>query len=163
MARRKLLLTVLVAAVLLPLMIPQRVLVAPEWKLILKDELGRPMAQIKVQETWQHYSLEDREQDETRMTDGNGSVVFPARAVHSNAIRRFVGCIRQFGRFGVHASCGPYAWLVVFYPSGYGQNNLQEFVQGELNWAGGGASHLANVVIVHKCKNGGTGSVCMQR
>jgi hypothetical protein len=160
MISRRFLLPIVAVAVLLPLLIPLRVLVAPGWRLTLTDEAGKPMGQIAVTETWQHYSLEDQSHGETRITDGTGTVVFPDRVIHSPLIWRFKGCVRQFGRYLFHASCGPYPWLGVQYPKGYGQNDVLEFMQAELQWSGGGPSRVTKTVVVHKCKSGGTGLTC---
>jgi hypothetical protein len=160
MISRKFLLTIVSVVVLLALLIPLPVLIAPEWKLTLTDEAGRPLPQIAVAETWQHYSLEDQGHDEARTTDETGTVLFPGRVIYSPLIWRFMGCIRQLRRYFAHASCGPYAWLSVRYPKGYGQNDLSEYTQAELQWWGGGPSHVTRIVVVHRCRSGGTGLTC---
>jgi len=157
---RKSLLAIVTIVVLSPLLLPLRVLVAPGWKITFTDEAGRPLAHIAVVETWQHYSLEDQSHEETRITDGGGTVIFSARVFHSSLLWRFMGCVRQVGRYLFHASCGPYAWLIVGYPKGYGQNDVREFTQAELQWSGGDPPQVTKTVVVHKCKSGGTGLTC---
>ena len=159
MSARKWLFFVLVIAILAGWFIPRRTVVAPEWKLTLTNESGRPMAGIIVGESWQHYSLENAGHHDEASSDANGVVLFPSRVVRSSPAQRFVGCLRQFSRYAVHASCGPASSLNIVYPSGFGQNDVPEFAQAELMWSGG-SSRRSDVVVVHKCRNGGTGLTC---
>lgn len=142
--------------------IPRPVAVAPEWKLTLVDETNKPMPGISVEESWQHYSLEESPHGETRLTDRNGTTVFPERMYRSSPLWRFVGCVRQIAQSAVHASCGPHSWLAIGYPEGFGQNDVHEFAQAELNFSGG-ASRRNDLVVIHRCKNGGTGTVCFPK
>ena len=112
-----------------------------------------------MEETWQNYSLEDAAHRETLTTDANGTVVFPARLRYAGVLRRSLGCANQWRRYAYHASCGPHSWIYIFYPPGYGQNDQPEFAQAQL-WYDGGAASRNNVVVIRKCRNGGTGITC---
>jgi hypothetical protein len=141
---------VLIALALL-FLLPRRVIAAPEW-------MGRPMPGISMQEVWQHYSLENDPGREIRTTDAAGRVVFPARLRLASRARRFAGCVQQVRRHAYEASCGPHSWVVIHYPSGYGQNNDQEFRQAELSFDGGRYSR-SDTVVVHACRSE-TGFAC---
>lgn len=150
---------IIFGALALILLIPRRVIVAPEWTITLVDELGRPMQGISMQEVWQHYSLENVPGREVKTTDAAGRVVFPARLRTASRTRRFVGCTQQVRRYAYEASCGPHSWVVITYPAGFGQNNDEEYRQADLRFDGGPYRRTDRVVL-HRCKSGGSGITC---
>jgi hypothetical protein len=101
---------VILVAALIPL--PQTV--APAWTITTLDAARRPLTGVTVREVWQQYSVEDSSHEEDRLTDANGKVQFPRRIYWTNVGSRFLGCVRQVGSAGVHASCGPHSILVAF-------------------------------------------------
>ena len=102
------------AVILVAAFIPLPQTVAPAWTITTLDAARRPLTGVTVREVWQQYSLEDSSQEEDRLTDANGKVQFPRRTYWTNLGSRFLGCVRQVGRGGVHASCGPHSFLVAF-------------------------------------------------
>lgn len=105
----------LIAAVILVVgLVPARQTVAPEWTVTTLDAARRPLTGVTVREVWQQYSLEDSSHEEDRLTDDSGKVRFPRRTYWTSITGRFLGCVRQIGSRGVHASCGPHSFLVAF-------------------------------------------------
>lgn len=92
--------------------VPQ--IVAPDWTITTLDAARRPLTGITVREVWQQYSLEDSSHEEDRLTDIKGEAHFPRRTEWTSIAGRLFGCARQIVGSGVHASCGPYSYLVAF-------------------------------------------------
>lgn len=152
-------LLIIFVALALVLLVPRRVIVAPQWTITLVDEAGAPMPGISMQEVWQHYSVDSGPGLEVRTTDAAGRVLFPARIRTLSRAQRFVGCAQQVHRYAYEASCGPHSWIVITYPRGYGQNNDEEYRQADLRFEGGGYLR-ADTVVVHRCRNGQSGITC---
>ena len=102
----------LVVAVYLLFPFPQTI--APEWTVTTLDAEWRPLANITVREVWQQYSIEEESHEEDRVTDAHGRVQLPRRVQGISVARRWIGCLSQLARHGVHASCGANSYLVVF-------------------------------------------------
>ena len=142
-------------------MVPRRIVVAPEWKITLTDQLGTAMTGVTLQRASQDYSLEHSPQVETKSTDADGTVVFPRRVRYAGVAQSFFGCAKQVHRFAYHASCGTHTWVQVRYPAGYGVATEGEYRQSQLNFRGSGDART-DTVVLRKCKNGGTGLGCME-
>ncbi len=102
------------AVILVAAFIPLPQTVAPAWTITTLDAARRPLTGVTVREVWQQYSLDDSSHEEDRFTDANGKVQFPRRMYWTSFGGRFLGCVRQVGSGGVHASCGPHSYLVAF-------------------------------------------------
>jgi hypothetical protein len=102
------------AVVLASILIPVSQTVAPAWTITTLDSTHRPLSGVTVREVWQQYSLEDSSHEEDRLTDERGEVHFPRRKQRSSFLGRSLGCARQIGSTGVHASCGADSHLVAF-------------------------------------------------
>jgi hypothetical protein len=101
-------------AILVAAFIPLPQTVAAAWTITALDAARRPLTGVTVREVWQQYSFEDSSHEEDRLTDTNGKVQFPRRTYWTSIGSRFLGCVRQIGSGGVHASCGPHSFLVAF-------------------------------------------------
>src|SRR5436309_9941035 len=85
---------------------PAEVTMAPPFKVKAVDSSERPLTRLDVTEYWEDYSLEQYGRAESLRTDENGCVQFPARTLKASVRSSVAGCIRSFGKYGVHASCG---------------------------------------------------------
>ena len=85
--------------------------VVPEWTLRLTDKGGNAVPNVRVDQTWKHYSLEffeGRHFDQTKSSDENGLVSFPARSIRVSAFSFAAAGIRSVLLRGhPHASYGP--------------------------------------------------------
>jgi hypothetical protein len=149
----------LVGALLI--MFPFQETVAPEWHIRVTDESGKPFAGIGITDVWQDYTVENESHEENRRTDTNGRLVFPPRAKRVPMFMRIYGVIHNVASQGAHASFGPCSFLVVGYPSGYGNNGATEFAENEARWFGG-QKIVYKSFKLHRCRNGSSGIVCMQ-
>ena len=91
---------------------PRERVVVPQWTVtVLQND--RPAPGVMVRETWRDYSVYlGREEDRT--TDRAGRVTFPRRVVRASPLHRTLGCFSQVVMSGVHASCGPSAFLSAY-------------------------------------------------
>jgi hypothetical protein len=140
---------------------PRQETVAPDWHINVTDDSGRPLAGIKITEVWQDYTVERNSHEDSHVTDADGHLVFTRHAMRVPAIWRIFGAARNIVSEGAHASFGPLAYLVVDYPAGYGNNDANEFGNNEARWFGGHAV-TKQAIVLHRCKNGLSGVVCMQ-
>ena len=105
------------------LLYPFEQTIAPEWEVRVVDQEGKPIAHIvKVTEFWEQYSLEENSHYDEKYTNAYGRVHFGRRTHQSSLGSRFIGCLGQYGRYGVHASCGPRSFLVAV-AGGYEMDN----------------------------------------
>jgi len=109
----KALVIIAVAAVAIAI-VPLPQTVAPDWTVVTLDAARRPLSGITVREVWQQYSVENRSHEEDLWTDTNGKVHFPRRTYWTSVAHRVLGCMGEVSSTGVHASCGPHSYLVVF-------------------------------------------------
>ncbi len=100
--------------ILSALFFPLNQTIAPEWDVQVLGADRKPLANITVREVWRQSSLEHFSQEQEQKTDANGQVRFERRLQRSNLLQRAFGCARQVMGAGVHASCGPRAYLVAF-------------------------------------------------
>ena len=107
---RKYIVLILCAVILLA---PFPTTVVPEWKLRVIDQNGKPFVGERVQEYWQHYSLESQGHQEQRLTDENGNVVFAKRRIWSPLLWRIVSTSLAAVLVIAHGSMGVDAWLMV--------------------------------------------------
>lgn len=140
---------------------PVQETVAPEWHINVTDDSAVPLAGIKITEVWQDYTVERSSHEDDASTDDRGHVLFARRTIRAPFIRRAYGAVRNIASQGAHASFGPHAYLVIDYPCGYGNNDAHEFGQNEAHWSGG-SKVVYQSLILHRCKNGRSGIVCMQ-
>ncbi len=119
------------------------------------------MAGVTVREVWQDYTVESQSHEEDRTTDAKGNIIFEKRTARFPLIRRAYGVAWNVVSTGAHASFGPHASLVIGYPAGYGNNDAEEDGRNEAVWVGG-SGVIYKSLILHHCRNGLKGIVCMQ-
>src|SRR5215469_3601311 len=93
---------------------PVSLLAAPEWKVTVVDENGKPVQGMTVREIWQNYSVEVEGHEMDRQTDANGQVSFPAHRADYSLLSQIAGSLSAIVRFNVHASYGPHATVFAF-------------------------------------------------
>jgi len=92
---------------------PFETLVVPEWKARIVDERDNPLANVRVSEHWQQYSIEIQGHEADARTDPQGYLAFPRRTIHASLFMILFGAIRNILRTGIHSSFGPSAYLIV--------------------------------------------------
>jgi hypothetical protein len=93
--------------------IQRSTLSVPAWSIRFVDQLGRPLAGLRVQQSWQDYSLEDAPHVAVETTNGSGVAVFPARYVRASLLKRLLGPLESFlFGGGIHASYGAHSSVV---------------------------------------------------
>ncbi len=85
---------------------PFETVVVPAWTVSVVDREGRPVPDIAVNYSWQHYSLERESHNERTRTDGAGKVSFPERRIRANMLMRVVGPMLNVVSLGVHLALG---------------------------------------------------------
>lgn len=82
--------------------------VVPEWTLEVRDVNDTLCPNMKVTESWDHYSLfiDGGGNTEDRFTDQNGLVIFPERTVRAVGIRRVVVPVIAHVLLIAHGSVG---------------------------------------------------------
>jgi len=101
--------------IVIPLsLIPFETTVVPEWKILVVDHNGTPLANINVHQYWQHYGLEEDEHYEVIKTDDKGVVILPRRTIKANLVQRIYGPVRQFLTLFIHASYSPSSMVQAF-------------------------------------------------
>ena len=111
--KRKIWFLAFLIPLLLLLFYPFEILVVPEWNVKIVDERGNPLANVRVSEHWQHYSIEIEGHEADAWADQQGYVAFPRRTIRASLLMRGFGPIRNLIRTGVHSSFGPSAYLIV--------------------------------------------------
>jgi hypothetical protein len=81
-------LLLLVPSALVLMFVPWKTTVVPAVRLQVLDETGKPAAGVRVKQEWQFLGVDPESQLATSVTDSNGFVAFPARAVKISAVRR---------------------------------------------------------------------------
>jgi hypothetical protein len=92
--------------VLAALLYPAQVTVVPPYTVRVLEADGRPFRRIRVNQTWQEYSVQAAGLDDTLTTNDEGYAFFPRRTVRASMVERVAGCIHQVMQYGAHASCG---------------------------------------------------------
>jgi hypothetical protein len=96
-----------IACLVVLLFYPFDITVVPEWKLRVVDQTGQRLRGNRVRESWCHYTLETQSHEEELLSDGDGYVHFPRRAIRTNLI---VWAAKFLARVvNVHSSFGPSA------------------------------------------------------
>src|SRR5712692_2488693 len=146
------------AAALLALAYPREVTVAPDWSVTVVREDGTPLAQLPIREVWEHYSLESESHEQDLATDFYGKVHFPRRTIRASYIYRFFGCAEKFIMTGVHASCGPVAYLIPLIGTNLGETR-SSFAALE-PYRGGQRRERQSRIVLEECANGKSGLFC---
>ncbi len=83
--------------------------VIPKWRLQVIDVSGTRCANMRVTQSWGHYSLYVGGNDQTddRLTDANGNVESPQRTVRAGLARRLVVPVITHVLVIMHGSVGP--------------------------------------------------------
>jgi hypothetical protein len=146
----------LVALIILVLVFPFNVTVAPEWKVKVVDEDGKPLAGAYVSEFASHGTL-DIQHNESMCTDVNGEAQFGHRTGRASLLTRIS---RWVSRFNIHGGLGPYVAVGVD-RLGYGDIPTQAPMPNfnGLMWYGS-PSRMNSRVILHQCPKGFTGYNC---
>jgi hypothetical protein len=102
-------------ACLAVLLCPLETTVVPEWKLRVVDQSGQRLRGNRVRESWCHYTLETQCHEEELLTDEDGYVQFPQRAIRASLITRAAKFLVRVPN--AHSSYGPSA--SVYYMGDY--------------------------------------------
>ena len=109
---RKPVIVVLVFVLSLILFVPFSTTTIPECKVKVVDRTGSPISVAEVRQIWSH-SSGTGENTESRFSDKEGYVVFPARIMFSPLIVRiFIGVIDLLNFITVGGSIGGYSYIV---------------------------------------------------
>jgi hypothetical protein len=119
-------------AILLMAFFPMTTLAAPDWSACVIDESSKPVPGVLVRENYQNYSAESEGHQEDRYSDANGCVHFAPKLTRASLLRRAIE-IAYSAMAGVHASFGPYAYVIAFQGDARGDD-----VRGgyEYTWTG---------------------------
>lgn len=86
----------------------------PPWSIQFVDQLDRPFVGLRVQQSWQNYSLEESANIAIETTNESGIAVFPARYLRASLLDHLLGPLKSFlfgggihAGFGAHASVFP--------------------------------------------------------
>jgi hypothetical protein len=102
-------LNVIIACLIIVLLLyPFESIVVPAWKLQIVDVQGNVCPNMRVTESWGHYSLylEGWLGSDDRFTDMNGYVEFPERKIRASSLRRVVMPVITHILIIVHGSVG---------------------------------------------------------
>jgi hypothetical protein len=110
----KKILLLLMVAILTFLLWPVERVIAPEWRIELRDPDNKSLSDVRLRQTWQDYTVQKSSSEEDRSSDGSGVVVFPLRTISSSRLGIFWGAVRQGPN--VHASYGPHSYIFVVDP-----------------------------------------------
>jgi hypothetical protein len=107
--KRYLIIAAIVCFVIILAVFPLETTVVPKWRLQVVDVSGTPCANMRVTESWGHYSLYIGGNDQTddRITDSNGTVEFAKRTVRAGLARRLVVPVFAHVLVIAHGSVGP--------------------------------------------------------
>lgn len=95
--------TVLVLVVLL---YPENLTVAPAYHVKVLDRTGAPIAGAVVSELWRQTSVQKEDHLEQVVANMAGEVDLPARTVRAPIAERLLGCFAFHSRAGWESSCG---------------------------------------------------------
>src|SRR6266536_3095031 len=89
---KRYLIAAIVCFVIILAVFPIESTVVPKWRLQVVDVSGTPCANMRVTQSWGHYSLylDGNDQTDNRVTDTQGNVEFPERTVRAGLARRLV-------------------------------------------------------------------------
>lgn len=81
-----------------------------KWSIQFVDQLDRPFVGLKVEQSWQNYSLEGRGHVATETTNEQGIANFPARHLRVSMLRQVLGQLKPFlFWWNIHAGYGPHS------------------------------------------------------
>lgn len=112
--RKKIRLAVIIIMliVLIIMSTPFAVTVVPSWQLIVTDESGKFLSNVKIEQTWQFYLLETTAHTDNKFTNKNGEVTFSEKHITVFGYQYPLGYIRNIFHGGVHASYGKSSWAI---------------------------------------------------
>ena len=89
-------------------MVRRDTVTVPTWSIQFVDQLNRPLVGLKVEQSWQNYSLENEWHSALETTDERGIATFPERRLRTSKLRQISGPLMSFLFGGLfHASYGP--------------------------------------------------------
>lgn len=95
----------ILGAVIIVIIFPFNLVIAPERKLQILDNNGNPIANALVSQFWDQYSL--GEHGEIRLTtNSEGRIILPKREVRTTILSLLRGGLKEFRDLGIHASYG---------------------------------------------------------
>lgn len=106
------------SACALLLLLPPRSVTVPSWRVQFVDAAGQPLAGLAVKQSWTDFSVEGQEvgHEDVAVTDVQGFVAFPERALWAPLAFRVWGPVRNLLSSFLHASFGRYAELTPLCP-----------------------------------------------
>jgi hypothetical protein len=145
-----------VALIVLLLVYPFNVTVAPEWNVKVVDENGKPVPGAYVSEFASHGTL-DFQHNESVCTNMNGDAQFVRHTIRASVLTRVSSWV---SRFSIHGGLGGHVAVGVD-RVGYGdmptQTQAPDF--NGLVWSGS-SNLISSRVVLHKCPDGFTGYKC---
>ena len=99
----------IVVLLIIVMLIPFESTIVPTWRLRVLDVNGNACPGMRVDSTWQHYSLElePMAHRDTRLTDSMGYVEFPRRPIAASLARRIINTAFAYMTLIAHGSVGP--------------------------------------------------------
>jgi hypothetical protein len=88
------------------------VTVVPGINLIALDESGNRLANIRIEQTWRHYTFQYSDSIEEVVTDMNGVATFPRRVEYFSVVQLSFGLLIEFININPHASFGPSSYFL---------------------------------------------------
>jgi hypothetical protein len=100
----------LVGAVSLWLAWPERIVLAPPWKIEVVNRRGEPLSGVAITEYWRHYGYQLQDAHEEATTDDTGSVTFPPRVMWTCALGKAIFRSANFVQTGFHSRSQILTW-----------------------------------------------------
>src|SRR5687768_706996 len=99
----------IICSIIVVMALPIESTVVPKWRVQVVDVSGSPCSNMRVTQSWGHYSLYlgGNDQADDRLTDRNGNVDFPDRMVRAGLARRLVVPVIAHILVIAHGSVGP--------------------------------------------------------
>jgi hypothetical protein len=109
---------VILAACALLLLLPERSITVPAWRVGFVDRAEQPLASLAIKQSWADFSVEGQVvgHEEVAATDAQGFVIFPERVLWAPVALRLWGPVRNLLTAFIHASSGRYASLTPLCP-----------------------------------------------
>lgn len=105
------------------LLIPYQTVLAPEWRVQVIDNSGKPYVGQKVRQFCSDYTLDINlctDRSAAQFTDQNGYVIFPERTYSSSTVVRLLATLKKsIFRYLAHGSVGTSVYLDSSGPAGY--------------------------------------------
>lgn len=103
----------LVGAVSLWLVWPERIVLAPPWRIVVVNRGGEPLSGLTVTEYWRHYGYQLSLSHAEATTDGTGSVRFPPRVMWTCPLGKAIVRSATFVQTGFHSRSEIMTWSVL--------------------------------------------------